>query len=85
MVAQKGLFIVSSTNYETYDTIIGQYAFDSNEGTVYVLSSKMRYEGIKKLRLMNITSATLFPGIDGFCKSLKYQVMESHLRLKRYC
>jgi len=85
IVAQQGLFIVSSTNYETYDTIINQYNFRDSEGVVYILSHKMRYEGIKKLRLMNITAATLFPGIDGFCRSLKYQVLESHLRLRRYC
>lgn len=83
IVAQQGAFLVSSTNYETYDKIILNYNFTNREGVKYILKKTMRYEGLKKLRLMNITSATLFPGIDGFCRSLKTQVLDSIERIKR--
>lgn len=83
IVAQQGAFLISSTNYETYDKIISNYKFTRSEGVKYILKKKMHYEGLKKLRLMNITSATLFPGIDGFCRSLKFQVLDSIERIKR--
>lgn len=83
LVAQQGAFLVSSTNYETYDTIISNYEFTHSKGVKYILKKSMRYEGLKKLKLMNITSATLFPGIDGFCRSLKTQVLDSIGRIKR--
>jgi hypothetical protein len=83
IVAQQGVFLVSSTNYETYDKILSNYEFSKNEGIKYILKKKMRYEGLKKLRLMNISSATLFPGIDGFCKSLRFQVLDTIQRIRR--
>ena len=79
----KELFLVSSTNYETYDKILSNYEFGAKEAVKYIFNKKMRYEGLKKLRLMNISSATLFPGIDGFCRSLKFQVLDSIERIKR--
>lgn len=87
IVAQQGLFLVSSTNHKTYDEIIGdaRYALDSDVCIKYILGARMRYEALKKLKLMNINSATLFPGIDGFCRSLGLQVLENIDRLKRKC
>jgi hypothetical protein len=37
-----------------------------------LLSKEMKYEVSNQLRSMNITDATLFPGIDGFARSLQY-------------
>ena len=36
----------------------------------FTLSKRMIYEASNQLRSMNITDATLFPGIDGFARSL---------------
>jgi len=83
IVAQQGAFLVSSTNYETYDKIISNYNFSQSQGVKYIFKKSIRYEGLKKLRLMNITSATLFPGIDGFCRSLRFQVLDAIGRIKR--
>jgi len=85
IVAQQGAFLVSSTNYNTYDDIIFNYEFDEKSCVKYILKKKMRLEGLLKLRLMNITSATLFPGIDGFARSLRFQVLDSIKRRKRLC
>lgn len=85
IVAQQGLFLVSSNNYETYDRIIEIYNTPQSirDCVKYTLSKSIRYEGLKKLRAMNISRATLFPGIDGFCQSIKFQVLENVKRLQR--
>lgn len=38
----------------------------------FILPKNVGLEALTDLRLMNITSATLFPGFDGFVKSLNY-------------
>jgi hypothetical protein len=82
---QQGLFLVPSTNYETFDEILANYGFDDGTCIKYILDKTMRFDGLRKLRLMNVTSATLFPGIDGFCKSLKLQIFESPRLIQRIC
>lgn len=37
-----------------------------------ILSKQMHYESANQLRHMNISDATLFPGIDGFARSLNF-------------
>jgi len=41
-----------------------------------VLNSSMIYEAINQLRSMNISNATLFPGLDGFAKSLNFHFQD---------
>ncbi len=83
LVAQQGLFLVPSTNYETIDEILGLYGIGENACIKLVIPGHMRFEGIRRLKRMNITSATLFPGIDGFCRSLRYQILDTTKNLKR--
>lgn len=83
IVSQQGVFLIASTNYETYGEIISNYEFDKKSGVKYILKKDIRFEGLKKLRLMNISAATLFPGIEGFCKSLKFQVIDNISKLSR--
>lgn len=83
LVAQQGLFLVPSTNYQTLEEILEIYGYEKGEASKkYIIPSHLRYEGMRRLRRMNITSATLFPGIDGFCKSLRYQILETTGRLR---
>jgi len=37
-----------------------------------IISEDMNYEAVNQLRNMNISDATLFPGIDGFARSLNF-------------
>lgn len=85
LVCQQGLFLVPSTNYMTIDDLLLNYSIDVEVCIKYILSRSMRYEGLRKLRMMNISAATLFPGIDGFCRSLRFQILETSRRLKRLC
>ena len=83
LVAQQGLFLVPSTNYQAFDKVISLYETNEDVCIKYVIPARLRYEGFKFLRRMNITASSLFPGIDGFCRSLRYQVIETVKRLKR--
>jgi len=83
LVAQQGAFIVHSNNYEKIDTIISLYDSDRPLTKKFIIPAKLRLDGLKKLRRMNITAASLFPGLDGFCRSLKDQT-ESTSSLKRF-
>lgn len=83
IVAQQGAFLISSTNNETYDEILRNYPSYKKYCKKYILKKNLRYMGLKKLKQMNITSATLFPGIDGFCRSLKLQLLDGIQRIKR--
>jgi len=77
LVAQQGLFLVPSTNYEIFDDLLDYYALGASACRKIVIPADLRFEGVHRLRRMNISSATLFPGMDGFCRSLRFQVLES--------
>ena len=79
LVPQKGLFLVPSQINEKFEDLLADYLqFADDEICIkYVIPAKLRYQGLERLRDMNITAATLFPGVDGFCRSLKFQVLET--------
>jgi hypothetical protein len=78
-VAQQGLFLVSNQIDQSFESLFSDYLQFTDEVLCYkfIIPAKLRYEGISKLVRMNISAATLFPGIDGFCKSLRFQGLES--------
>ena len=39
-----------------------------------ILPEAVRNEAMESLYKMNITAATLFPGLDGFARSMKYHL-----------
>ena len=77
LVIQQGLFLVAS-QIVPFEDILRAYSESDSQPICkkLVISANLRYEGLERLRRMNITSATLFPGIDGFCRSLKFQIIE---------
>lgn len=77
LLSQQGLFLVPSNNYQTFDALLDEYGGSGTLCKKFIIKANMRYKGIERLRQMNITSSSLFPGMDGFCKSLKHQVYES--------
>jgi len=84
LVSQQGLFLVPSTNYETFQSLLSWYDFDGSTCKKFIIPGHLRYAGLVKLRMMNITSASLFPGIDGFCRSLRYQILETTQSLRAF-
>jgi hypothetical protein len=79
LVPQKGLFLVPSQVEESFESLLADYLefADDDICIKYVIPTRFRYDGLERLRRMNISTATLFPGIDGFCRSLKFQVLET--------
>jgi hypothetical protein len=75
LTAQSGTFIVPSVLDRPIDQIIGASEAGRNAIVKLVLSTrKMRDEAMRELYSMNITSATLFPDLDGLARSLAYEL-----------
>jgi hypothetical protein len=83
LVAQQGAFLVPSNNYETFESIVAMYEPEKVLVKKLIIPARLRLEGLKKLRRMNITAASLFPGLEGFCRSLRDQ-LETSSQLKRF-
>ena len=83
LVRQQGLFMVPSTNFETFDTILNQYGLSEDGGYKIIITKDLRYNLFLMLKRLNITHETLFPGIEGFCRSLKFTLLETASNIKR--
>jgi len=46
----------------------------------FVLPLSIHFDGMQDLQRMNVTAATLFPGLDGFARSLHF-----HVRTRNDC
>ena len=55
---------------------IAKLNFENVSVLKIVIPSRLHPKGILELRNMNITAATLFPGLDGFARSLYYRFPE---------
>lgn len=72
LLAQQGIFLVPSNLTFSHEEILDHYKLNSTEAFKYRIPSSLRKEGIKWRKQMNINAATMFPGLEGFCKSLKH-------------
>lgn len=74
VVAQSGTFLVSSHLGMTVEDILASYPGSGELLVQFVLeTSKLRAEAMSSLYSMNITQATLFPGLDGLARSMAYE------------
>lgn len=73
MIAQQGLFSISRSVLGDHGQILADL-FDSEQEKIYfrklVVPAKLKPEFIRKLRAMNITASSLFPGLDGLSRSI---------------
>lgn len=76
LVAQSGSFLMPGVLDRPVEEIILEQA-GSSAIVKFVLPASVRREGMRALYAMNITNATLFPGVDGTAKSLAFE-LESH-------
>jgi hypothetical protein len=83
LARQQGLFLVSSKIDVTMDKVIEGYGINDGlaEGNIVanklILKKEAKVEFLKQLQLMNVTSEILFPDMEGFCKSLKFKLLNS--------
>jgi len=74
VVAQSGTFLVSSHLGMTVEDILARYPGEGQLLAKFVLpAAKLRAEAMASLYSMNITQATLFPGLDGLARSMAYE------------
>lgn len=71
---QKGTFFTPSTLSLSFTEIIERNTVLRNSVTKLVFPSSLRYSAIESLRKMNLTAQTLYLGIDGFCRSLAFEL-----------
>lgn len=75
LVAQAGTFVVPGVIDRPVDTIIGAYAHPERLLAKIIIDTKpARDEFMTSLYMMNITNASLFPGLDGMAHSLAYEL-----------
>ena len=76
LAIQQGCFLMPVTLGDSFLDNMKSFNFrEYPVVTKYIFESKMRDEVLRHLRSMNITAETLFPGIDGFARSLIYNEM----------
>jgi hypothetical protein len=75
LVAQQGTFVITRTLDKPIDKIIEHLDNPTEVLVKFLLPvEKIRSEGMKSLYRMNITQATLFPGLDGLARSMAYEL-----------
>lgn len=73
LLAQQGLFVATNTLDISHDKILQDYNISKRDAFKIVIPAKLRFDGLRKLNKMNINSANIYPGLDGFCKSMRRQ------------
>ena len=74
VVAQSGTFLVLSHLGLSVEEIVAKYPGDGPLLVKFVVdAAKVRAEAMASLYSMNITQATLFPGLDGLARSMAYE------------
>jgi hypothetical protein len=75
-IAQSGTFLIPSVLDKTIEEIVCSTSQIPEKVIVkFVLkTSRIREEAMESLYYMNITNATLFPGLDGLARSLAYEL-----------
>jgi hypothetical protein len=72
---QQGLFLCASSLAYTFETTLGIMHFNARARTEWLykfeIEPDVRIGILTELDRINITEATLFPGLDGFARSLR--------------
>ena len=72
LMRQQGLFLIPNILTMSHESILEDYSLPKERIVKYILPAKLRASGIKHLHQMNITANILFPGLEGFCNSMKF-------------
>lgn len=74
LLSQQGVLVATNHLSASHQTILANdYDIKDNDFIKIIIPSKLRYSGLRKLNLMNINSGIIYPGIDGFCKTMRRQ------------
>lgn len=73
LIAQQGRFCLCKSIMGDHEKIIDDILTGDKDGSVHckiIIPAKLKSEVLRKLRLMNITANSLFPGLDGIGKMI---------------
>ena len=73
LLSQQGLFVAINNHEYTHETLLTAYDLEDDDVQKFIIPKNLRYSGLRKLNQMNINSTNIYPGLDGFCKSLRRQ------------
>lgn len=75
LIAQSGTFLVPGVLNEPIESILNDYPSPETTVVKFVLDTeKMRVDALCAMYNMNITNATLFPGLDGLARSMAFEL-----------
>jgi hypothetical protein len=74
LIAQSGTFVVPGVIDRALPDILDGYASDDELLRKIVLPPSVRADAMKWLYRMNITNASLFPGLDGLARSIAVEI-----------
>ncbi|HEU0203327.1 MAG TPA: FRG domain-containing protein [Burkholderiaceae bacterium] len=74
LIAQSGVFVVPGQVDLPLDEILQHYRAPDPLLRKFVVPLRLRTEAMRSLYRMNITYATLFPGLEGLARSLAYEL-----------
>lgn len=74
IVAQAGTFMLPGKVNVSVEELVNGYEYDGPLLAKIVLSPDIRKEAMEALYRMNISSATLFPDLDGLARSINYEL-----------
>ena len=80
MIAQQGMFSVSRNLFTDHGKVLADLVPEQTETEVFrklIIPASQKIHFIKRLRGMNITGSSLFPGLDGVGKFIKESVLIS--------
>lgn len=91
LARQQGLFLVSSKIDVNYEEVISSYGIGNGKSTdgkenvalKFRIDRKIKLDIMKNLQLMNISSEILFPEMEGYCKGLKYKLINDNYTTNR--
>ena len=74
LVAQSGTFVVPGVIDKPLEAILNGYESEEELLHKIVLPARIRMDAMKWLYRMNITNASLFPGLDGLARSIAVEL-----------
>lgn len=71
---QQGLFLIPSNIGKNIEDILDETGKESYSSVI--ISKEFKKDAVNKLRKMNITAKSLFPGMDGLAKSIEWLISD---------
>ena len=70
LMVQQGVFLIPNILMKSHESLLEDYSLTKRYLVKYIIPAELRAAGIKHLYKMNITSNMIYPGLEGFCKSM---------------